>query len=543
MNLPVWFTSRNDAGSQGPTLGDARMSVPVGIVLPEDSGGFGLSVIPHLDLPTGDQSRFLGNDGPHGGASIAVGWEAPKWAVTANVRGDVGKARDYMNLDSSFRTSLALAGGYRLTKAVAVRLESTLNTDLRKNAQPGTDAPWEVALSARGRHQNGISWTAGGAAALNGGVSAATFRVFAGAGYVFGKDAPQDTDGDGFVDLLDQCPLKPEVFNDWQDDDGCPDDVVPFTVTVTDPTGAPLAGADIHVDSEYMGRTNNDGQWTGAPHPVGLHLSVTAGPPRDNNQLRDSEDVALAIVDGAAVSIPLAYAPGRLAITARKNGEPMNATVSFSGEIDHLVLGDDGDGHTVLPPGTWTAFIEAPGMALEWRTVKITPEDDTLIEWVIDMSESSVQATSEEVVLLQAVEFEFDSSAIKPSSYALITEVAANLQRYSEVALVELQGHTDSHGSSPYNRDLSQRRVDAAMAYMTAQGVSADRLIAVGYGEDCPISSNQTESGREENRRVQFIILDPAPPGDVPCHNGSPASRAQGRVLEVEDPASAEFAP
>jgi hypothetical protein len=360
LNMPVWFTSRSDAGSEGPALGDTRLSVPVGIILPEDSGGFGLSVVPHFDLPTGNQVRFLGDDGPHGGASIAIGWEAPKWAMTANILGDVGKARNYMNLDSSFRSSVALAGGYRLTKTIAVRVESTLNTDLRKNSQPGTDAPWEVALSARGRHQNGISWTGGGAVALNGGITAATFRLFAGVGYVFGKDVPANIDT-------------------------VPDDIVPFAVSVTDPTGEPLVGADIHVDTQHMGRTSDDGEWTNAARPS----SVTVESPHGNDPLANVHDVAATTVDDAAIAISPDYMPGRLEITAVNDDEPLSDTVIFDGQIDSLVLGEDGDGHTVLPPGTWTALIEAPSMALDWRNITTDLGDDTLNERIIDMTPST----------------------------------------------------------------------------------------------------------------------------------------------------------
>ena len=73
------------------------------------------------------------------------------------------------------------------------------------------------------------------------------------------------------------------------------------------------------------------------------------------------------------------------------------------------------------------------------------------------------------------------------------------------------------------------------MAYLVAQGVKASRLSAVGYGEDCPLAENNTAEGKATNRRVQFIVLDPAPSGGVPCHDGRPARAADPTTVEVTE--------
>ena len=68
-------------------------------------------------------------------------------------------------------------------------------------------------------------------------------------------------------------------------------------------------------------------------------------------------------------------------------------------------------------------------------------------------------------------------------------------------------GHTDAVGSTEYNQSLSQRRATAALAYLVSQGVSRDRLQALGRGESEPISVNDTETGRQLNRRVEVAIV------------------------------------
>jgi outer membrane protein OmpA-like peptidoglycan-associated protein len=67
-------------------------------------------------------------------------------------------------------------------------------------------------------------------------------------------------------------------------------------------------------------------------------------------------------------------------------------------------------------------------------------------------------------------------------------------------------GHTDSQGSDEYNQGLSQRRASAASTYLMAQGVSAARLRTLGRGEMEPVASNDAESGRQLNRRVEIAI-------------------------------------
>jgi OOP family OmpA-OmpF porin len=67
-------------------------------------------------------------------------------------------------------------------------------------------------------------------------------------------------------------------------------------------------------------------------------------------------------------------------------------------------------------------------------------------------------------------------------------------------------GHTDSIGTEAYNMQLGQRRADSACDYIASQGISSSRLTTKSYGESMPAASNDTESGRAENRRVEIIV-------------------------------------
>lgn len=71
---------------------------------------------------------------------------------------------------------------------------------------------------------------------------------------------------------------------------------------------------------------------------------------------------------------------------------------------------------------------------------------------------------------------------------------------------LSIHGHTDDVGTAVYNESLSQKRADAVKAYLIAQGCKKEHIEAIGFGEAKPISSNETEEGRAQNRRVEFIF-------------------------------------
>jgi len=94
--------------------------------------------------------------------------------------------------------------------------------------------------------------------------------------------------------------------------------------------------------------------------------------------------------------------------------------------------------------------------------------------------------------------------AVLPETTA---QVALVLKAHMRIKIIEVQGHTDDRGNDKKNKRLSELRAKAVRSYLIKKGVSKERLIAEGYGEEQPIDSNKTEMGRANNRRVEFVIL------------------------------------
>ena len=111
-----------------------------------------------------------------------------------------------------------------------------------------------------------------------------------------------------------------------------------------------------------------------------------------------------------------------------------------------------------------------------------------------------------EIVRLNNIFFDYDKATLRSESYPELDRVVDFLSTNSKVE-IELSGHTDSKGSDDYNMTLSQNRANAVVDYLIERGVNKDRLISKGYGKTKPVATNETDEGRQFNRRVEFEIL------------------------------------
>ncbi len=111
------------------------------------------------------------------------------------------------------------------------------------------------------------------------------------------------------------------------------------------------------------------------------------------------------------------------------------------------------------------------------------------------------------IVSLADILFDFDKATLKRDVEFNLVKVATILNQFGEMKVL-VEGHTDAIGTDEYNLGLSKRRAQAVYDFLVSQGVAADRLTWEGYGESRPVADNDTEEGRQKNRRVDLVIQD-----------------------------------
>jgi outer membrane protein OmpA-like peptidoglycan-associated protein len=101
--------------------------------------------------------------------------------------------------------------------------------------------------------------------------------------------------------------------------------------------------------------------------------------------------------------------------------------------------------------------------------------------------------------------FGFDKANLSDEAKANLNKLVTVLDSYEETN-IEIQGHTDSKGSEAYNQDLSEQRARKVSSYLSNKGINSGRLTVKGFGESVPKYGNDSENGRTQNRRVEFLI-------------------------------------
>ncbi len=101
--------------------------------------------------------------------------------------------------------------------------------------------------------------------------------------------------------------------------------------------------------------------------------------------------------------------------------------------------------------------------------------------------------------------FRVDSTLLNTTAQSSLNQVASVLDEFPKTAVV-IQGHTDSTGSEVHNQNLSERRAGSVRNFLIGRGLDAERMVAVGYGENHPVASNESSQGRNQNRRVDILL-------------------------------------
>ena len=347
------------------------------------------------------------------------------------------------------------------------------------------------AATAPAEWRVGASWCVGrrftfdlaAGSALDSGVGAPLGRVLASVGYAPSECKPFDRDGDGIPDYADACPDVPGTLE--------------------------YKGCAPPPDRDHDGVADADDQCPDVPGPRENHgCPPPPPPPPPPMPIAEPPLVALAMPPPPPLPPPAPMPPP----PAPKKAEPPPPPPDR-----------DGDG----VPDAEDNCPDQPGPK---ENHGCPPKVKQLV--VIHGSK---------IDILDKVNFATAKAVIDKKSFKLLDQVAAVLKNHAELTKIQVEGHTDNQGVAKKNKQLSQARAEAVVAYLVKSGVEAARLVAVGFGQERPLAPNLTKTGKEKNRRVEFNVLEVASK-TVEIETTAPAKTSTPAKLETpkaETPAPA----
>jgi outer membrane protein OmpA-like peptidoglycan-associated protein len=319
------------------------------------------------------------------------------------------------------------------------------------------------------------------------------------------EEKPKDRDDDGLVDKQDKCPDQSEDHDGFKDDDGCPEldndndgivdsaDKCPNDVGPLQNLGCPI------VDKDGDGTNDPQDKCPDEPEDKDGFQDDDGCPDLDNDSdgMPDGQDKCPGekgpAENGGCPDTDL----DKDNIPDRLDKCPADAGATENGGCPDTDKDRDGI------PDRLDACPEEPGVQEEKGCAKkyklvVVKKDRIEIKKQIKFGTASAKIIGKE-------------------SFAILADVAQVLKDTPSIKKVRIEGHTDSVGNDTANLKLSQKRADSVMAQLIKLGVDPGRLEAVGFGETKPIASNATKTGRAENRRTEFNIVDDQnPPAPAP---------------------------
>ena len=188
-------------------------------------------------------------------------------------------------------------------------------------------------------------------------------------------------------------------------------------------------------------------------------------------------------------------------VTDFESGQPLVADLTITETGAYAVSDSHGIfGFDSVAPGAYTIMVEATGYKIGVHQAEVFSGKKITLS--IRMIKPRMSIT------LMDINFDFAKAVIKPESYHVLDDAAAIITNHPDVR-VEIQGHTDAIGSAESNMKLSYFRATAVCDYLIEKHkINPNRLVPVGYGESRPVASNETDAGRAQNRRVEFLFLE-----------------------------------
>jgi OOP family OmpA-OmpF porin len=473
------------ASPSGVALGDIRLGARLRL-FGEFRDPIGVAIATSVWVPTGDRDAYVGEGRARVLPSLIAGGRIADVIWSTSLGFALRPERRV--LDTPSQNEATFGGGVALLTAddklqIGPEIYGTTAVGNGRSMFGRSTTSAELLLGVKYRPGPWVVGLAGGPG-LGVALGTPDVRIVGMVGYApFGEDeakketfTPRDQDNDAIVDDKDACPTVPGPASDDPKKNGCPSDkdddgivdskdACPDVQGVTNPdpkkNGCPPdQDEDGILDNNdacptLKGATSDDPKKNGCP------------PDKDDDGITDAED-ACPDVKGVANVDP------------KKNGCPPDK------DNDGIVDAED-------------ACPDEPGVK------QADPKKNGCPQVIL---------TAKAIVITEQIHFEYNKATIMADSDALLQQIAKVLTDHPEIKKISIEGHTDNKGNGPFNMTLSQKRAEAVVQWLIAHGVDKSRLASKGFGMTKPIGDNKTEDGREKNRRVEFRIVDPAPPKD-----------------------------
>jgi outer membrane protein OmpA-like peptidoglycan-associated protein len=524
-------------------VGDLRI-VPKVRFLSLGRGAFSAAVVGTVILPTAGRKPYASENGVVVAPSLALSTR------TGSMRAGVNlgyRLRDKTQIDPSSADTpaqvlLTVDDEYFVKAAVAfdVTLGSSrpfelvgelfghtpVNNPFAINAKNDTATKRQmVRTSLEG--DLGIRWVILQQLVITGGVGLGLLpqgygqpipRVFAGLTWYSGAFGIADADGDGVPDDADRCPERKEDIDNWQDSDGCPDLDNDEDNVLDEDDQCPMEPEDRDGLGDEDGCPESDFDEDG----VSDEEDQCQGDVEDQDGFEDEDGCVDLDNDGDNIADKVDQCPmepedvdGFEDVNGCPDPDNDNDGLPDLGDLcpNHAedidnVADDDGCPEDNDGDGIPDDVDKCPNKAEIYNGVE---DEDGCPEKL--RAKSLVKVTEEKIEIKEKVFFKTGSAEIMDKSHKLLDQVAAVLRNYKHIRKVRIEGHTDSRGRRRRNLTLSQERAEAVRQYLVANGIEEARLEAVGMGPDKPIASNRSRRGREQNRRVEFVIAELKPIG------------------------------
>lgn len=479
--------SRYRFDAQG--LGDLELRAKWRLRSTSRRSGLGAALVGGISLPTASsEAKFAGTSGLTARIALVLERRLGRLRVGVNAGAHLVPGSSFVDeratptathpfTGGTFESGSALPGGVAFSLPLSPGRIEYIHEVVGALALDGAKARVETTAAMRVYLAGSSFFSFGvGTGLLARGEGTPTVRGFA--SIVF-EPALGDRDGDGLKDDVDRCPNDPEDFDDFEDADGCPDfdndrDRIPDTDDscpnvpenrngFEDEDGCPDAAS---LDRDGDGILDEVDQCPDDPEDKDDFEDSDGCPDLDNDRdgILDVDDLC-------------PNDPEDLDGWEDEDGCPDN-----DNDKDRIL---DKDDTCPNEPETYNTVDDKDGCP----------------------DRGPVTLTDIGIEVLETIYFEYDSAVIKKESHNILRAVAKTLDVNPDIALIEIQGHTDERGSADYNRKLSQARSESVLAFLVNEGISPKRLAAQGYGEDQPLDLRHNAAAWAKNRRVEFIIL------------------------------------